>query len=327
MKGILNRFRQNGSMNGGITNSTAYILAKLMRLPNLIIASITLYVVTKYAIHPPLIEHGIAPSLTNKEYYLLIFIMMCIAAGGYVHNDVIDQKTDQTNEKRKIIGHSISKHIGLILFIFLSFSPLLVAYSLVMEIDKPVYISYYLMLVFIFYIYNKYLQKMILVGNITVAILCACTVLLPYGLEIDAMNTLHLTDAEAHGFILSRLIAFSAFCFIANFIREVIKDLEDIEGDVSANYHTLPIAIGDNKAVAVIRSLTFMLLFGLVIWSSFNLAFSSVHDIVGIILLVTPLIYIITKTNKSIDNLDYGHLSRSWKLYLLAGIISFVLII
>lgn len=44
------------------------------------------------------------------------------------------------------------------------------------------------------------------------------------------------------------IICHATFLFILILIREMIKDLENIEGDLSNNYQTLPVNFGENFA-------------------------------------------------------------------------------
>ena len=299
------------------------ILLRLLRLPNLIILVITLIVVAKVGIHPPLIQNGIAPSLTNKEYYLLVFIVMCIGAGGYVYNDIVDQKSDGENKKRSIVGHSITSKLALLLYGFITLAPLLPLVSLTMEIDQPHYIYYYFILTFLFWIYNQYLQRLVLAGNIMVAFLCAVAVVLPFFIEYNAMQQLCLVDIISYQATRNSIIAFASFSFVANLMREIVKDMQDIDGDTKAGYKTLPVVVGINLSKQMVIIGTLLLLTMVSLWSFYFLSFSSFVEIILSIILATPLTYILWTTRNAQSSLEFGQLSHIWKIYLLVGLMAF----
>lgn len=298
---------------------------RLLRLPNLIILVVTLYTITQRVIYPPLIAHKIAPALTSKEYLLFLFIALCIGAGGYVYNDIVDQKTDLENNKRLIVGHKITHKIALVTYLFLMIAPLLPMLSLTMELHRPDYLWYYLFVVVVLWLYNQFFKKMPLIGNIVVASLCAFAVYMPYMLELDAMTLLKQTDQENHKEALYIVIAFTIFSFLANLIREIIKDIEDVEGDQADGHRTFPIAYGIHKANTAALIFTILLLVLIIAWITPFLIDFKIQALLASLLLIAPISFLIVKMRRATESIHYYNLSQYWKLYFAVGILSLVI--
>jgi len=301
------------------------IFLRLLRLPNLILLVVTLYVITIRVIYPPLIVNKIAPALTSKEYLLFLFIALCLGAGGYVYNDIVDQKTDLENQKRLIVGHKITHRIALGAYFFLTIAPLLPMLSLTMELDRPDYLWYYFGVVVTLWLYNQYLKKLPLIGNVVVAGLCGLAVLMPYLLELDAMLVLKENDVGGYWTAIATIIAFTTFSFLANLIREVIKDIEDIEGDKAAGHHTLPILAGIAKSNIVAQVLSMVLLAAIITWSIYAFIQVDLKSIISCGLLIIPLILLIIKMKSASMAQQFHDLSQYWKMYFAVGIVSLII--
>ena len=113
--------------------------------------------------------------------------------------------------------------------------------------------------------------------------------------------------------------------FFLNMIRELIKDLEDINGDFSANYKTLPIQVGRERAhflVQLLIGITTVLLIGI------SLYFFSSYWLVLFfgIGIVTPLIYIAYQIREVKFSTNYYKLSQMLKLIMLVGLLLLILL-
>lgn len=276
-------------------------------------------------IYPPLIAHEIKPALTSKEYLLFLFIALCLGAGGYVYNDIVDQKTDLENNKRLIVGHKITHKIAFATYLFLTLAPLLPMLSLTMELHRPDYLWYYLLIVIMLWLYNQYLKKLPLIGNIVVASLCALAVAMPYLLELDAMKLLSQADQVSYKGVINIILAFTSFSFLANLIREIIKDIEDIEGDQAEGHNTLPILTSKDKANSIAMILSVILLAMIVAWTISSLIDINTASMISGLMLITPLVFLIVKMRKATESIHFHNLSHYWKLYFAVGIISLMI--
>ncbi len=301
-------------------------ILRLLRIPNLLILVATICIIVNFIIYPPLISNGIAPLLTNKEYYLLMFIALCLGAGGYVHNDIVDLQSDDMNQKRLIVGYDLSKKIAYIFYAFLSFGPLLLVLSLSMEVGKPEYFAWYLGLVAIFWLYNMYLKRLPLIGNIVVGLLCSFAVILPFLIDLNALYELRMTDVLGYKRVYHFIWTYGIFCFMANFIREIVKDIEDISGDRHASYKTLPVVAGISLTKRIIQALTAIFLLIILFWSWYYLAFQLLSILVVVLLLVIPLMVLLYQAFTIHEGHEFGKLSRNWKIFMLLGLVSLMIL-
>lgn len=326
MKVIWNKFRRNGCTNGETINDPLLNFLRLLRIPNLFILTSTLWIVTKCIIYPPLIAHRLAPLFTNKEFYLLLFIIVCLGAGGYVHNDIVDLRSDTINSKRGFVGVSISKSLTYLIYIFLTFGPLLPLYSLSMEVNHPEWIMYYLFLAFIFWTYNRVFKRYALIGNLIVAGLCGLAVLIPYIIDYQTLKELHAIDVRSFNQVTNRVFAFTFFCFAANLIREIVKDIEDVKGDAVSGLKTLPLLIGKEKTRWVVFSLNLIMLLLVSTWIVTNHRFPGYLLLILSVLLAFPLVFLLVRTWHARTTIHFNQLSYYWKIYLLTGLLSLWLI-
>jgi len=300
---------------------------RLIRLPNLIILLLTLYLITHQVIYPPLITYRIAPSMTSKEYLLMLFIVACIGAGGYIYNDIIDQKTDEENEKEPVVGSKIGKKLALWSFIFILLAPLLPLASLIMELERPDFLWYYLGLSLILLLYNIVFKRLPLIGNLIIALLCGLAVYTPFFLESKALSRLQLEDPSLYKSVELTVLGFAVFAALSNLIREIIKDQEDVSGDKKYGQMTLPILIGQ-KATSYI-AITLCILLGAVIyrwWDMMDIPRYEMPLIFVRFLLLIPLLNFSIRIYKAHSKEDYTRLSRYLKIYFGLGLLSLIVI-
>jgi 4-hydroxybenzoate polyprenyltransferase len=128
--------------------------------------------------------------------------------------------------------------------------------------------------------------------------------------------------------LFSILTDYALFAFMINFIREIVKDIEDVDGDYNQGMNTLPIAIGISrtaKIVFVISVIPFVLLL-LYIKNYLVENGLFIATLYSFILVLAPLLYFIIKIFTAKTKKDFHHLSTVLKLILLFGILSIVVI-
>jgi len=118
-------------------------ILRLIRFPNLLMLFITVFVYGQYVLYDTIAAQHLAPSFRFKDFLSLLFIFACVAAAGYIHNDITDFKTDHSNNKRKIIGQKIARWTAWTLLWFFIISPVPLVYYLCSEIDNYAFLGYY----------------------------------------------------------------------------------------------------------------------------------------------------------------------------------------
>lgn len=292
---------------------------KLIRWKNLAIVFSTQFLI-KYALIP---SFEIQSTLTNLEFSLLVISTLLITAGGYIINDFFDLKTDSINKPGAvIIGKAISKKTALKLYYLLSVIGLLAGFILSYSIDKIYYSLLFLIVIAGLYFYSKSLKSKLIIGNVVVSFFIALSVFIVVIFEISPsqLKDIHVKE-------LIKIVSFyTIFAFIINLIREITKDIEDINGDFNQNMKTLPIVIGRNRT----QNILIVLSAGTMIAFSFFLKvlfFSNKLIVIySVFFIISPLLYFIYKLYQAESKKDFSTLSKLLKLILIFGLLSFLIL-
>jgi 4-hydroxybenzoate polyprenyltransferase len=169
------------------------------------------------------------------NYYNVLFLslgILFLVAFANACNDIADFEIDKINRPERPLPSgkiSIKAAYGImrILFFFTMFFSVLAG----IEFAFLFFVAGALSLA-----YNRFLKGLPLVGNFTVALLATTPVIIP-------IINFGLPQAELS------ILAF--FAFMLNFAREIIKDIEDMEGDKSQNLKTFPLLVGINMSLAL----------------------------------------------------------------------------
>ena len=180
----------------------------------------------------------IFPTNVDSPGWLLllhIIIVAAAAAGGYLINDVFDHAADQINKPSHT---TLSKQNGMRGWAVLNL--LALASSLVFARIAGSYALFLLTAttIALLFCYSRWWQRWTLLGNAVVALLCALVVLsVPLCASIPA-NPWALF--HGHRFSLDFKVL-AVLAFLVSLVREIIKDLEDREGDKAVGMATLAI--------------------------------------------------------------------------------------
>ena len=312
----------------------------LIRWQNLVLIIVTM-VLMRYAVLAPLIGKTgvILTSGTGEEipmslkfawydFLLLVVATVLITAGGYVINDYFDIKTDLINKGKVIVGtkvprrkaimwHSVFNITGVSIGFYLSF--------------KSGYIwlgTLFLVVSGLLYFYSASYKRQFLIGNIIVALLTALVPMLVVFYEWPALYKYYSINAISLpkiNFIVYWVGGFALFAFLTNLIREIIKDIEDFEGDIAYGRNTVPVIIGvlSTKIVSVcLIIITIVTLY--VVWHFF------INDIITLIYvsvaIVLPLIIVIYKLLRSSERKHLHNASRIMKIVMITGIFYAVIV-
>lgn len=222
----------------------------VIRPINLLVIAFTFLSIRDYMYYFNFIE------LTDFQaihYWNFCIASIIIAASGNIINDYFDVKADRINKPNKLY---ITKYIKPRWAIVLNWSLNTCGIGIGIYISASTNNWFYLILLFIttllLTIYSFQLKKTLLLGNFTIALL---TTALPFSAFYFFIDQSHFKLFQFIGlnpFVTFPLLQlFFAFCF--NFIREIIKDIQDVEGDQFIHARTLPIKIGIPKSIFIVR--------------------------------------------------------------------------
>lgn len=295
-------------------------ILKLIRWKNLGMIALIQWLI-KYAL---LVPFGVEITLNWFGFSLLVLATISIAAAGYIINDIYDVETDLVNKPEKvIIGKTISEKTAYTLFIVFNVIGVLVGFYLSHLVERSGFFALFVIISGLLYIYASYLKQMLLVGNIVISILVAMSLILVGLFELLPAITIQNQETQLTFFKI--IFDYAVFAFILNVLREMIKDVEDVDGDYKVGMNTLPIAIGRERATRVIFALAFIPLF-LIIYYLATYMYKQIYVVVYFLIFVlAPLIYLIIKLYTAETKNDYKFSSTLIKLIMLFGMLSLLL--
>ena len=295
---------------------------KLIRYQNLLMLAF-MQLVFRYLF---LAQSYVDLALTDFNYILLIFATVCIAAGGYVINNIMDQDTDEiAKPQNRVVGVSISETVAYNWYIGLTIVGVGIGFYLSNVIYKPTFASMFILVATLLYMYATSFKQIPVLGNVVVALLLSTSIII-IGLfdilpAIDADNRFRMKEA------FSILMDYAIFAFIINLIREIVKDLEDMDGDYQSGINTLPITIGIPKTKIIVGILTVISIGILAYYINSNLFELDYVIYYTMVFIIGPLIYFGVKLMNAETKKQLHHLSLVLKIILFFGILSVAIIV
>ena len=295
---------------------------KLIRFQNLLMLAF-MQLVFRYLF---LKQSYVDLALTDFNYILLIFATVCIAAGGYVINNIMDQDTDEVAKpQNRVVGVSISETVAYNWYIGLTIVGVGIGFYLSNVIYKPTFASMFILVATLLYMYATSFKQIPVLGNVVVALMLSTSIII-IGLfdilpAIDVDNRFRMKEA------FDILMHYAIFAFIINLIREIVKDLEDMDGDYQSGINTLPIAIGVQKTKIIVGVLTVISIGILAYYVNSNLFELDYVVYYAMVLIVGPLIYFGVKLMNAANKKEFHHLSLVLKIILFFGILSVAVIV
>jgi 4-hydroxybenzoate polyprenyltransferase len=302
---------------------------KLIRFPNLIIIALTQYMFRYFILLPLIHKDHVAPAMSNFNFGLLVLSTMMVAAAGYAINDYFDVRADKINKPKKmLIGRGISRRQAMLCHTVLSIIAVLIGVYLSYRVGSfKLGLINLVTTIFLWFYSTKY-KAYFLVGNILVAVFSGFVVVVVWLFEMAALNHQGIMLVpgcykDIYGFMLSYFI----FAALVSLIREIIKDIEDIEGDKKIGCSTMPVVIGVRKSQYVISGLSFITLAGLsYICYIFKLNHLTMLFWYIALALCLPVIYMIYISIIAKSKSDFTLLSGMAKYTLVAGVFSMLVI-
>jgi 4-hydroxybenzoate polyprenyltransferase len=318
---------------------------RLVRWPNLLIITLTMLGV-RYGIFASLwreavlemldrgfLVRGLTVHMSLVDFLLLVLSIVSIAAAGNIINDYFDIKTDRLNKPDKVVvSRIIKRRVAMTMHLILNGLGLLLGVYLSFKVGNWKLSGIFVFSILALWFYSTHLKKQLLSGNILISVLAALVPLtvglfeFASGAAFD-LNVLNL-NAPGFGNLLLRkaafiLIGFSLFALLSNLIREIVKDMEDVEGDLSTGARTLPIVLGETYAkyfVISIATFTIVLLAFVqqYLWlNTFKTLFWYFSVCVQI-----PLVILVVKLFNAFTKNHYAFASLLCKLIIVSGVLS-----
>ncbi len=229
---------------------------RLIRPLNLLIIALTMFGVVFW-----LGERFYQSEIAYLDFSLLVLSTVMIAAAGNIINDYFDVKADRINKPEKLI---ITKHIkrrwAIISHWTLNGIAFLIGVVLSIKYETYSFAFIHLISINLLWFYSMVLKRKPLIGNLSVAFLTSLIPVLALIFflesEQDHFSEMHI-GLFSDEFVLIHFLAL--FAFIQNLSREIIKDIQDIEGDKLIYVRSLPMIIGIPKTKIIVSILLMIL--------------------------------------------------------------------
>ena len=170
------------------------------------------------------------------EFFLWAIICSSVAAIGNITNDLWDIKQDRENKKKNIFINGKNKRIAyFIVACFLLFA----IWACLSSIFVKYFLCFAFVSLFLLLLYNLFLKKIALLGNLVIAFLTALIFI-----GIDFITSSRIIYFEL-GFKNKQIELLACFAFVTTLLREIIKDAEDRKGDSFAGLKTIAQYLND----------------------------------------------------------------------------------
>lgn len=304
----------------------------LIRLKNLIIIAITQYLIRYGIIEPMLSLSSFELQLSQLDFFLMSLSTVLVAAGGYIINDYFDVRIDRINRpdlvvidthiKRRVAmgAHLVSSIAGIVLGFYVAYKAGVYQLGFI-----------YVIISGLLWFYSTNFKRQFLIGNLIISFLTALVPIIVPLFEIPLLNKKYgeiLLEANTDFLFILRFVgAYSLFAFISSLIREIIKDMEDVDGDITFGRSTIPIAIGIEKSKSIVIGLTIILMLSLAYIQYLQIEANDILFFMYILLAIQlPLFYLIIKLLKAKEKFQFKFVSKFIKAIMIAGVLSSLLV-
>jgi 4-hydroxybenzoate polyprenyltransferase len=236
--------------------------------------------------------------------FLIVLASALTIASGYIINNFYDSNKDLINRPTKSkLDRLVSQKTKLQVYFTLNFIVALLAFLI--SFRAVCFFSTY---IFLIWFYSHKLKRIVIVGNLTAALLA----ILPFFAILLYYKNFY-PEIIAHASFLGMLIL----------MREIIKDLENIQGDLANNYQTIPVKYGESIARSLLIGLTLFTLFPLYyLIEVYDVGYMDFYFYGASLGLICFGIYV----NRSYKKKDYLILHLILKFLIVTGVFSIVLI-
>jgi 4-hydroxybenzoate polyprenyltransferase len=230
-------------------------ILKLIRWKNLCIIAFTQYCIRYFLISGMLkfMNLGIILQMSDFNFFLLCLSTVLVAAAGYIFNDYFDTRIDMYNKPQQVIvGNLISRRQSMLLHTVFNILGVTLGFYVAHTVGLIKLGFIHLLSTGLLWFYSTNFKKQFLTGNIITSLLTAMVPLIVVLYELPVLLTKYKTVLQYSGVNFNHVFQFvavySGFAFLTALIREIVKDMEDVEGDRQFGCSTLPIIYGYTAA-------------------------------------------------------------------------------
>ena len=200
-----------------------FSLFSAVRGYNILVVIIAQYLASAFILSPGLPLRDV---LLDANLFFLILASASVIASGYIINNFYDSEKDLINRPRKtMLDRVVSQRTKLSVYFLLNFAA--VFFASYVSFRAVVFFSIY---IFVIWLYSYRLKKILFLGNLVASVLAITPffIVFVYYKNFETVIFIH-----------------AMFLYLMIVMRELVKDLENMQGDLAQGYRTIPIVFGE----------------------------------------------------------------------------------
>lgn len=276
-------------------------LFSVIRGYNILIITIAQYLASMFimAHHLPVQEVVLDPNL----FFLVVSTALAIAS-GYLINNFYDSEKDLINRPRKtLLDNYVSQKTKLGVYFTLNLLSIIIASYV--SFKAVLFFSFY---IFILWLYSHKIKRYPFLGTLTAGLVA----ILPFFIIF-----VYYRNFEAV------IIVHAVFLFFIILIRELVKDLENLKGDFTLDYSTIPVKYSVKFTKRLISILVISTIIpALILVLYFDSGYMDYYFLICVVLLIIFLFQVWRSDQK----IHYLVLHNLLKFVIVLGVFSIVLI-
>lgn len=295
----------------------------LFRWPNLAIVILTQYLLRHSVLYLSYKGSGVSLGFSEWQFAALVLATVLSAAAGYLINDIYDYQIDLVNKPDKVIvGKKLSIAAAWRLYIGIHLIALVLVAGLAWQLHLYHLLWFFPFIWLLLWLYSYKLKRMAIWGNLAVALFCSAVVLLVWWVETESYQQFQVRSATQASLTTGVLVFYACFAFLSTLYREVVKDIQDMEGDARYGCRTLPIVWGYEGAKALSLALGASVAGFIVAWYAWAWPQLSRWSVAyTFALLLIPSLYSVYLLTQAHALAAYGKVSKQIKLLMLFGLL------
>jgi len=300
---------------------------KLIRATNLFIVALSIslfYFLILVPAHKYKLYTTLLP-FSNFEFVLFVLSVVLIAAAGNIINDYFDFELDKEYKpERPLPSGAFSLDAAMYMHSASAFAGIAIGFYLGYQSNNFKIGYTYIICTLMLYVYSAFLKKIPLAGNIVVSALTGFVFVLLMLFEVQFLNTIYFESAQyVLDLLLWQVKFYGGFAFLINLAREIVKDIEDREGDEQHQINTIAVQFGETFAKITAAIVLIILL---AVLAFFMRGFVEAHAIKEFgyltLTIVMPVLVSIVGLFLAKRREQYGQISLLLKVIMLLGILS-----
>ncbi|CAM4187241.1 geranylgeranylglycerol-phosphate geranylgeranyltransferase [Zobellia nedashkovskayae] len=240
----------------------------------------------------------------DLNLFIIVVSSALVIASGYIINNFYDAEKDLINKPRKsMIDRLVGQQFKLTTYFILNFLAVIAASYV--SFKAVFFFSAY---IFGIWLYSHKLKRLPFIGNFVSATLAIAPFFAVFVYYKNFENV---------------IFVHAMFLFLLILAREMIKDLENLKGDLVQNYKTIPILYGGRVSKILISILIVLTLIpSLLLILRFDVGYMNYYFMASVVLLILFLVLLFKSKSKK----EYVWLHNILKLIIIVGVFSILLI-